>query len=435
MRIAIAGFGLEGRVNYNYFKNLYPSAAITIFDEGTELENLPEGADVVLGKDAFNGLNDFDLVVRTPSLSPHKIITQGKIWSSTNEFFVRCQAKIIGVTGTKGKGTTSSLVASVLEAAGYKVHLLGNIGVPALEMLGEISADDIVVYELSSFQLWDFRYSPHIAIVLMIEPDHLDIHKNMDDYLQAKSQIASHQKPMDIVVYHPTNALSEQVASKSAGRKLRYDSADDGAVYVDGGKFCIQDREICSVEALSLVGNHNIQNATAALTAIYALDPNISNSAVEQGLKNFDGLEHRLKYVDTKNGVDYYDDSIATTPGSVIAAVEAFDAPKVLIMGGLDKSADYTEMVGIVTKPSSKVRAVVLIGANAEALADLFGKNNPELIVDIQGKRPMSEIVRAAASHAAEGDVVLLSPAAASFDMFKSYQDRGGQFIESVKSL
>lgn len=433
MKIAIAGFGLEGRVNYNYFRNKYPQAEVVIVDESSAIDRLPENATTLLGETAFERLQDFDMVVRTAGLAPDKIVTNGKIWSATNEFFDKCPARIVGVTGTKGKGTTSSLIASVLRAAGHKVHLLGNIGTPALEVLADIEQDDVVVYELSSFQLWDLERSPNVAVVLMIEPDHLDVHASFEQYIEAKSHIAKFQQPEDMVIYHPDNQFSRQIASLGNGKKQRFGVLEDGGVYTEMNNFCVQGDAICSVEALYIVGQHNIDNACAAISAVLGLGLDVSREAIKQGLSDFKGLAHRLSLVIDKNGIKYYDDSIATTPGSVIAAIRAFSQPKVLVLGGVDKGSDYSTMVQMIGDQASMVRGVVLIGSNAEKLNDLL--RDVAVEKTLLGNQPMSQIVKKATAMARAGDVVILSPAASSFDMFKNYQDRGTQFAEAVRIL
>lgn len=426
MNIAIAGYGVEGKSNYAYW-NALPDTHVTIVDE-REIVDAPLDAAVISGPDAFSKLNGFDLVVRTAGLAPHKITTDGKIWSATNEFFEKCPAPIIGVTGSKGKGTTASLIASILEAASKKVWLVGNIGVAALDILSQVQPEDIVVYELSSFQLWDIQKSPTVAVVLHIEPDHLDVHADFDEYIVAKGAIAAHQTTTDRVVYNATNQWSEQIARLSVGQRLPYPAAH--TAHVQGASFYYGDTELCAVENLLLPGVHNQQNACAAITAIW---PWVQEGRViAEGLRSFDGLPHRLKFVREVSGVKYYDDSIATTPGSAIAAIAAFPEPKVLILGGSYKGADFTELVEKVL--GGNVKKVLLIGEEATRISEIFNKAGYaafEVCMEIS----FTEVVERAAQNAAAGDVVILSPACASFGQFKSYVDRGDQFIAAVEQL
>jgi UDP-N-acetylmuramoylalanine--D-glutamate ligase len=443
MKIAIAGYGAEGESNYRYWNT--PDNQVVIIDEHEPARTVPVDASVIVGEDAYARLEGYDLVIRTAGLAPRKIITDGKIWSATNEFFARCPAPIIGVTGSKGKGTTSSLIANILRAAGRTVHLVGNIGVPALDTLAQITADDVVVYELSSFQLWDLEKSPHIAVVLMIEPDHLDVHADMDDYIEAKSNIRRYQTCDDICLYHPTNEFSRRIATVDTGiysaesvselndTIARYGIRDDDQVYVENDAFMVSGIRICSTDALQLPGEHNIENACAAISAVLALN-SVTSEAVESGLRAFSGLPHRLKLVRSVAGVGYYDDSIATTPGSAIAAIHAFSEPKVLILGGSDKGADYNQLVGEIVK-SDSVRAVVAVGKTGESIAALLREQAPGPAVDYVASSEMRDFVHAAAAKAQPGDVVILSPASASFDMFKSYSDRGDQFVDAVVLL
>ena len=450
MKIIIAGYGVEGISNLVYFRRKFPDAEFMVADErpADKLLATPDGVKLISGKNAFSEqLGDADLVVRTASLPPRNIETCGKVWSATNEFFDKCPAPIIGVTGTKGKGTTCSLITAILQQAGQTVHLVGNIGVPALDVLPKIEKTDIVVYELSSFQLWDLEKSPHIAVVLMIEPDHLNVHTDFADYLNAKKNIRRHQGISDKCIYHPTNKYSQEVAAAPLNRLLdtgdnhgdtldfaqRYAIPDDDQVYVQDGYFCVQNRQICSTGHLRLPGAHNLENACAAMSAVTELNIEVTNEQYAKGLEGFTGLPHRLKFVAEKDGVKYYDDSISTTPGSAIAALKAFAEPKILILGGSDKGADYTELVQEIAR--QHLRAVIVNGANAGKLAEFLRKENVSCQVVQLEMAPMPVVVETAQRQARPGDVVILSPAAASFDMFKSYSDRGEQFVAAVKAL
>ena len=221
MKIAIAGYGVEGESSFRYFSQ-DKSNQITIVNETTPEVPIPSGVASIIGENVFEKLQDFDLVVRTPGLSPHKIKTNGKVWSGTNEFFDKCPATIIGVTGSKGKGTTASLIASILEEAGKKVWLIGNIGKPALDVLKDVQPEDYVVYELSSFQLWDLEKSPHIAIVLFIEQEHLNVHKDMAEYVAAKANITKHQTATDLLIYNKSNKYCSEISSNSRASLIGY---------------------------------------------------------------------------------------------------------------------------------------------------------------------------------------------------------------------
>ena len=450
MKIIIAGYGVEGMSNLVYFRRKFPDAEFVVADErpADKLPVIPDGVKLISGKNVFNEqLGDADLVVRTASLPPRNIKTNGKIWSATNEFFDKCPAPIIGVTGTKGKGTTCSLIAAILQQAGQTVHLVGNIGVPALDVLPKIEKTDIVVYELSSFQLWDLEKSPHIAVVLMIEPDHLNVHTDFADYLNAKKNIRRHQGISDKCIYHPTNKYSQEVAAAPLDRLLgtgdnhgdtldfaqRYAIPDDDQVYVRDDYFCVQNRQICSTDHLRLPGAHNLENACAAMSAVTELPITVTDEQFAAGLESFTGLPHRLKFVAEKNGVKYYDDSISTTPGSAIAALKAFTEPKILILGGSDKGAEYAELAQEIAR--QQMRAVIVNGANASEIIEILHKNEVSCQVMQLEMTPMPMVVTAAANQAQSGDVVILSPAAASFDMFKSYNDRGEQFVAAVDNL
>ncbi|MDR0398134.1 MAG: UDP-N-acetylmuramoyl-L-alanine--D-glutamate ligase [Candidatus Nomurabacteria bacterium] len=410
MKVAVLGCGVEGTSAARYFESL--GNEVTVFE-----------------KYSGDNLDDFDLVVRSPSNVPSKIKAR-KVSSGTIEFLDRCPAPIIGVTGTKGKGTTCSFIASILRAADYTVHLVGNIGTPALDELPNIKPNDIVVYEMSSFQLWDLQKSPSTAVVLQIEPDHLDIHEDFSDYIAAKENIASHQQAGDLVVYYAKNEISVKIAQMSLGKRLAYPS-EKGA-RISGNDLLFSEQKICSIDAIKLPGVHNLENALAAISAVWHL-PKVTPQVIEKGLSSFSGLPHRLKFVREVGGVSYYDDSISTTEGSTIAAIKAFIQPKILILGGSSKGVEFSELIPEIEQ--AEIRQMILLGEEAAKLEDLLVAAGLKNFVNLGQDTTMTDVVRWAADSAEPGDVVMLSPACASLDMFKSYIDRGDQFIAAVEKL
>ena len=426
MKIAIAGYGLEGESNYRYYAD-HSDAQITIVDQKYPARDIPKGIETIIGEDAFEKLADFDLVVRTAGLAPRKIKTNGKIWSATNEFFAKCPAPIIGVTGSKGKGTTASLIARILRESGMKVWLLGNIGVPSLDVLNQITSDEIVVYELSSFQLWDLERSPHIAVILFIEREHLDVHVDMDEYVDAKANITKYQTINDILIYDQSNKYATATTVNSVAKLVGY--ADINTAHVVGDDFYYGEQKICSVHTLRIMGKHNISNACAAIDAAWNYTNDID--VITRGLHAFKGLPHRLQFICEVADVRYYDDSIATTPSSAIAALRAFGGSKVIILGGSSKGSDFTNLAKELK--NHDVNAI-LIGDEAAKIADAcksVGFDNFEII----DNAVMTDVVNRAQSLSKPGGVVLLSPASASFGLFKNYVDRGEQFEAAVKML
>lgn len=429
MNIAIAGYGVEGEQSYQYWSAM-PGVTVTIVDEATvPIRPFPMGASTVFGPGAFSHMQGYDLVVRTAGLSPHKITTDGKIWSATNEFFEKCPADIIGVTGSKGKGTTASLISAILEAAGFKVWLVGNIGLPALKVLEQIKPDDIVVYELSSFQLWDLERSPKTAVALFIEQEHLDVHRDMQEYVNAKANITKHQQPGDVLIYNPANEHSSYIASISPAHTKPYPSSH--TAHVRDGAFYYGEVRLCETSVLKLPGVHNLDNAAAAIDAVWAYTR--SADVIAAGLAAFSGLPHRLAFVATVNGVEYYDDSIATTPTSATAALRSFpSARKVIILGGSHKGSDFSGLAHELTKHDAYA---LLIGDEAETVATALQAANFTNFEVMGAHVTTAGFVARASELAQPGDVVLLSPASASFGMYKNYADRGNQFVTAVRRL
>lgn len=432
MKIAIAGYATEGEASTRYW--LADGAhEIYIYDENPQAlegKTLPTGVQVgELGPGSFSRIHDVDMIIRTPSAAPDLFPDTIRHWSATNEFFVKCPAPIIGITGSKGKGTTASMIAAFLEADGKTVHFVGNIGVPALDLLADIQPDDIVVYELSSYQLWDIEASPSTAVLLFIEPEHLDVHKTLESYLAAKKNIVRFQTPADRLVYLTSSDYTVEIANTAVSHKTAVPSSE--GAHIVGDALYYGETKLCLVDAIHLVGEHNRLNTLAAIEAAW---PYLSlPTSVEAGLARFQGLPHRLSYVATVDGVAYYDDSIATTPGSAIAALASFaDQQVCIILGGSTKQADFTSLAGALA--AHHHATALLVGDEAARIAEACRAAGFTRFQEL-GHMSMDEIVRTAHRVSAGEGVVLLSPAAASFDSFKNYADRGDQFIAAVRAL
>ncbi len=439
MKVAVIGYGVEGQAAAKYWAK--QGAQITVCDRNGELK-LPQGYRAKLGTGASDdagylaGLGDMDLIVRSPGVRPDAILAAnplfpglaGRITSSTREFLAQCPAVVVGVTGTKGKGTTSTLITKILEAAGRTVWLGGNIGRPALEFLPQVDEDDVVVLELSSFQLMDVERSPEVAVCLMMGRDHLDWHRDMTEYIEAKSNLFRYQTIRDLAIYKAGDKLSTQIAATSPGRQLPYGEAPGACI--EGEYITMEGVQIVAVKEVGLVGPHNLENICAAVTATWDLvgrDP----MPARQAIREFTGLEHRLELVAEVAGVKYYDDSFATTPETAMAAIAAFEQPKVMILGGSDKGASYGRLAEAVEHGG--VIHALLIGDTAPKLATALKRAGFTHIT--QGITQMQQLVETCYHITEPGDVVLLSPACASFGSFANYKERGDQFKAAVADL
>lgn len=427
MKIAIIGFGVEGKSAVNWFAKNQPAAELTVFDQNRP-EGVPEGVGVeeVTSFDAVD-FSDYDLVVRSPGIRPDLFNVQpDKLTSGTKLFFEHCPAKIIGVTGTKGKGTTCSFIDSILRAAGHKVWLIGNIGVAALDVLDEVQPTDIVVYEMSNFQLFDMQRSPRVAVVVHLEVDHQDFHTSPDEYFGAKINIARWQKPEDTIIYDGRNQMDIKFADASPSEnKIPYPITSDVAGFSRA--------EIDELlDSVVLPGEHNRWNAEAAILASSQFTT--VRDAVRQGLASFTGLPHRLKFVREVNGIRYYDDSISTTVGSAIAAMRSFDRPIIMILGGSSKGVDFTEVAK--TLFERNVKHVILIGPEGVTRIKEALLTQPQSVsISELEEYTMDEVIATANQYAEPGDVVVLSPACASFDAFENYSKRGEAFVAAVEQL
>ncbi len=451
MRIGIVGWGIEGQSAFNFFgpqheylivnehpRDDFPAPSGKIKLQFLKSERPIGMVSNVADLSYLKGLNTCDKIVYSPTSYKNLQAVYGSnknFWTKTttvqNLFFENVRTKnIIGVTGTKGKGTTCTLLTKILQASGKKVHLGGNVGISMLNLLKAVKKDDWVVLELSNFQLHDFKFSPHIAVCLMIVPEHLDWHPSMAEYVKAKSNLFKHQNPGDIAIYFPENKYSTQIAKSSPGTLIPY-FKNPGAHLRSDGMIVVgqEDTEIISSADIKLPGKHNLHNICAAITASWQVIQ--KPEAIAKVLASFSGLEHRLELVRELDGVQYYDDSFGTTPETAIVALEAFSQPKVVILGGSDKGVPFDKLADAVVK--NNVRQVILIGEVAGHLGILLKNRN--FTKTVTGLSKMPVIVAAARIAAQPGDVVLLSTGCASFGLFRDYKDRGNQFKKSVLAL
>lgn len=408
MKIALLGYGKEGKSTENYFKAHFSDAKCDIFENFTY--------DEIKKKD----FSSYDYVFRSPSVPPLHLENESSI---TKYFFDHCPCPIIGVTATKGKGTTCSFIKSLLDADHQDAYLVGNIGAPALDILDHLTNKSIVVYEMSSFQLWDLEKSPHIAVLGQLEPDHLNVHRDYADYLEAKSHITKYQNANDFLVYFQNNPETTKIAQKTKATLVPY-------------PFEIPENV---KSAVIIPGKHNQENAIAAIAAV-ACFKNISpdeylkkhQSSIVKGLQNFHGLPHRLEFIRELGGVKYYDDNFSTNPSSTRVAVNAFpDDNVIVIIGGRDKTdnQDLPEIYDILK--SSNIKQIVLIGESGHALAKKYQDNRFAIAKSLEQAIQTAQRTAESLSSA----IVLMSPAAASFDMFENVYDRGAQFKNLVEHL
>ena len=399
------------------------------------------GCALRLGPDYLEGLHE-DVIFRTPGLRPDMpqiaaAVANGSVLTSEMEaFFQVCPCPIIAVTGSDGKTTTTTIIAELLKAAGNTVWLGGNIGHPLLCDAEGMQPHDYAVLELSSFQLMTMDRSPHIAVVTNLAPNHLDIHRDMAEYVAAKENIFRHQTAGDIAVFNADNAITAEQSTRAAGRSRRFSrqSPLSDGVFLRGDDIVCRspegERVIMQTSDIRIPGVHNVENYMAAIAAVDGLVP---DAVIRDFARSFGGVEHRIELVRTLHGVRYYNDSIASSPSRTIAGLRSFPGKVILIAGGYDKHIPFDVLGPEVT---AHVKLLVLCGTTAgkiraavEAAPD-YRPGHPEIIE----VTPFRAAVEAARDRAVPGDVVTLSPACAAFDQFKNFAERGKVFKEIVRS-
>ena len=448
-KVAIIGLGVSNIPLIDYFYGL--GAKVSVFDkrpieklEADIIEKIDKyGFTLYTREDNLSHLQGFSIIFRSPSCRPNtpEIVAEvkkGAVLTSEIEMVMQtCPGTIIGITGSDGKTTTTNLIYQILKENGYHCYLGGNLGTPLFTRVKEMLPEDFVILELSSFQLMDMQVSPHIAVITNISPNHLDIHKSYEEYIEAKKNIFKYQNENDILVINYDNEITREFQKEAKGKVIyfsRKEKLENGIIYDKGTiKQCEDNvrRHILNVKDVLLRGVHNYENICTAIAATSSLvEPEVQISAI----KKFQGVEHRLEFVREINGVKWYNDSIGSSPSRTIAGLNAFDERIVLIAGGYDKHLDYTPIAKPIVE---NVSNLILMGATAPKIEEAVRKEleNQKKQIPIYHCSNLKEAVNKAYEVASVQDIVLFSPASASFDMFKNFEDRGNQFKELVKEL
>ncbi len=442
-RIVVLGIGVSNRPLIRLLLSF--GLSVTACDK-TPRENLdPEvlelealGACLRTGEDYLENLTA-DIVFRTPGMHPNlpalcRLRDSGAVITSEMEaFFTVCPCTIFAVTGSDGKTTTTTLISEMLKKAGKTVWIGGNIGTPLLPLADRMQEDDFAVVELSSFQLMHMRQSPHVAVVTNLAPNHLDVHKDMEEYVEAKKNILLFQNNADRVVLNLDNAFTAGFSADARGTVSWFSRQNRPAsgVWFDGHTIYRKDTPILSREEIVIPGLHNVENYMAAICAVEGY---VEDSAIREVARTFGGVEHRIELVRELDGVRYYNDSIASSPTRTIAGLHAFDQKVILIAGGYDKKIPFDVLGPEIT---SHVKALILCGATAEKIrqavlsAPDYAENHPVIV----SAEHLEKAVKTAQRLAAPGDVVTLSPACAAFDQFKNFMVRGNTYKQIVHAL
>lgn len=447
-RVAVVGIGVSNTPLIHML--LTAGVTVTACDkrnssdfEGLDKELELAGATLQLGEDYLDHLVGQDVIFRTPGMHPHvpqlvAAVQKGALITSEMEvFFDVCPCQIIAVTGSDGKTTTTTMISELLKASGKKVYVGGNIGKPLLPEVGEMTATDIAVLELSSFQLMTMKRSPDIALVTNLAPNHLDVHHSMEEYVDAKRNIFRYQTPINRVIFNQDNEITRGFIPQAKGvvtlfsRQTELEQGvflKNDAIWVSGDN---GSREVLPVADILLPGVHNIENYMAAIGVLNGL---VSDEVIRSFAKTFGGVAHRIELVREKDGVRYYNDSIASSPSRTIAGLRSFDQKVILIAGGYDKQIPFEELGCEIV---GHVKELFLTGHTASkirtAVESALKKGGQTLsITEIED---FEEAVLVAHAAAESGDVVILSPACASFDKFKNFAQRGERFKEIINQL
>lgn len=451
LSIAILGFGNEGKDTYHFLRQHFPQKELAILDRKEKTELTQSSQDLILkdkhitfhfGENYLDSLNNYDLVIKSPgiplSLPQLKtFINAGKvITSQTQLFFDLFPGKIIGVTGTKGKSTTSSLINQILSSVKKDVILVGNIGQPALSALSRAQKSTVAVYELSSFQLQSLHSSPNIAVILAVYSEHQDYHQSTEEYVAAKTNICKYQTKKNIVVFNLDSSSSRKIAQLSPGEKYTFSikSKTSANCYVENStikyRHLGKSEIIINSSQIPLKGKFNLNNVMAAI--LVAKSVSVPTHSIKKAIKDFKSLKHRLEYVGEFNHIKFYNDSLATTPIATTAAIKALSSQVyTLILGGSDRKPDYSELARTISQ--NQIKTLILFPDTGKRILNAVKKTHSNFeSINYYFTDNMNDAVKLAFKHTLSGKICLLSPAAPSFNMFKNYAERGDAFIKSI---
>lgn len=443
-KVGVVGIGVSNIPLINFLVEL--QAKVTAFDIKNE-EQLGDvakdfrnkGVKLSLGDNYLDSLTGFDVVFKTPSMRIDsealvRVAKEGAYITSEMEEFVRyCKGKIFAVTGSDGKTTTTTMISKLLIEQGYKTWVGGNIGTPLFSQIEEVKEEDMVVLELSSFQLMTMDLSIEVAVCTNLAPNHLDMHKDMQEYIDAKKNIFLYGKEDGIVILNRENEITHSFIPEVKGKVLEFSSKnviEDGAYYKDG-KLYLQGKEVVEKNNIILKGMHNVENY---LAAFLATKDDVSIESMKKVAETFTGVEHRCELVREIDGVKYYNDSIASSPTRTLAGLHAFDTKVILLAGGYDKHIPFAPLA---EEGYKYIKELIVMGATKEKIKDAFHKLEKEkgIKVSIREAKDLQDAVNIAREIAVKGDIVTLSPACASFDMFPNFAVRGNKFKEIIQSL
>lgn len=413
--VCILGYGKEGQAVFKALQTCAPGAIVTVADRAEKIE-LPSGTTAQLGDGYIKNLAHFDVVIKSPGIpyQPEFAEVTGVMTTSTQLFFAEARqagSTIIGITGSKGKSTTSTLISEILKAANVPVLLVGNIGEPAIAHIADLKRETVVVMELSSYQLMDLSISPDVAVVTSFFPEHLDYHGSIEAYMEAKKHIARFQTPHDVVFYSATSDGARQIALESPGNKIPY-SVEDCPV---------------TLAETKLIGEHNRGNIGGAYKV--AMHMGVSTEVAKTVIKEFRGLPHRLQSLGIHDGIEWIDDAISTTPESTIAALDALgDRVVTVILGGQDRGNDFSGLAERIK--SSSVKTVILFPGSGPRIREAIGSVHAD--VCFHPAETMEKAVELARRNTMEGKIALLSTASPSYGMFKNFEEKGVKFAEQI---